>query len=129
MVVGLACVTLSFSLRKGSYFGDIQWYIIRKAPTVWANLYGLLVLGMGNTIYARYVMKFTETRCLTNGLQFEIFTRVSKLVMGVIKKQDFTVTSKIFNYLLMGWDTKWRRKGMSRRIGTSCLVEAVVVGF
>ena len=33
VLMGVACVTLIFSLRKGIYVGNIQWDIIRKAPT------------------------------------------------------------------------------------------------
>ena len=37
----VACVTLRLSLRKGIYVGHIQWDIMSKSPTAWANLYGL----------------------------------------------------------------------------------------
>ena len=33
VLMGAACVTLRFSLRTGIYVGNIQWDIMRKAPT------------------------------------------------------------------------------------------------
>ena len=33
VLMGVACVTLMFSLRKGIYIGNIQWDIMGKAPT------------------------------------------------------------------------------------------------
>ena len=36
----LAFITLSLSLRNGGYVGHLQWDIMSKSPTEWANLYG-----------------------------------------------------------------------------------------
>ena len=44
--MGLACVTLRLSLRKGVYVGHIQWDSTRKALTAWTNLCGSRVLVM-----------------------------------------------------------------------------------
>ena len=33
VLMGVACVTLSFSLRNGIYVGNIEWYIMSKSPT------------------------------------------------------------------------------------------------
>ena len=38
--MGVACVTLRLSLRKGIYVGHIKWDSMSKYPTEWANLYG-----------------------------------------------------------------------------------------
>ena len=48
---------------------------------------------MVDTIYARDGENFTETVRPTRGPWFSKFMRNSKLRMGVIKKQDFGVTS------------------------------------
>ena len=45
---------------------------------------------------------FTETACPTQGPWFEKFMRVSKLSMGVIKRQEFGVTSDVVKALLDG---------------------------
>ena len=91
----MTCVTFSISLRKGIYVGHLQWDSMRKFQTSWANLYGYVVMGMGDTIYARDWVKSTETTFSTRRPWFENFMRGSKLQMGVIKKQDFVVTSEI----------------------------------
>ena len=49
---------------------------------------------MGITTYARDGEIFTEIACPTRGICFGNFMRGSKLWMGVIKNQDFGVTSK-----------------------------------
>ena len=51
------------------------------------------MLGIGYRIYARDGEKFTKIAFPTRGLCFGKFMRGSKLRMGVIKKQDFVVTS------------------------------------
>ena len=51
--MSMACVTLRLSLINSRCVGHLQWYSIRKAPTPWANLYGDVVLSMGDTIFAR----------------------------------------------------------------------------
>ena len=102
--MGVACVTLRMSLRKGRCVGYLQWYSMRKGPTAWAYLYGLGVLVKGDTIYARDRRKLTETACPTRGPSFVKFIRGSKLRMGLIKKQDFGVTSEMIKVLLVGWD-------------------------
>ena len=89
----VSCVTLGLSLRKGGYVGHLQCYRMRRSPTAWANLYGVEVLIMGDTIFARDDKKFTKTACPTQGTWFGKFARGYKLRMGVIKKQDFEVTS------------------------------------
>ena len=33
--MGIACVTLRLSMRKGSYVGQLQWNITRKASISW----------------------------------------------------------------------------------------------
>ena len=73
--MGLACVTLSLSLIKRGYVGHIQWDIMRKSPTEWANIYGYGLLGMGDTIFTRVGKNFTETACLTQGAWFGKFMR------------------------------------------------------
>ena len=125
----MAYVTFRISLRKGRYFGNLQWEIMRKVLTAWANIYVSGLLVMGDMIYARDGDKFTETACLTRGLWFGIFMRVSKLQMGVIKKQYFGVTSDMIKYFLEGWDTDWRRRVLTRKREISCLVDGVVICF
>ena len=53
----------------------------------------------------------------------------SKIWMGLIKKQDFGVTSEIVKAFLEGWDAEWRRKGLIRIRDISCLVVAVIIGL
>ena len=57
---------------------------------------------MGDTIYSRYVRVFTATYCPTRVHLFGKFVRVSKLIMGVVKKQDFGITSKVVKYCFGG---------------------------
>ena len=51
MLTVVAFVTLRLSLRKGVYVLHIQWAIMRKSLTAWANIYGAGVLEMGDTIF------------------------------------------------------------------------------
>ena len=44
VLMGVTRVTIRFSLRKRRYVGKLQWYIMRKSPTAWANIYGAGVL-------------------------------------------------------------------------------------
>ena len=53
VLMGVACVTLRLSLRKGVYVGHPQWEIMRKYQTAWANIYGYGVLEMGDTIFGK----------------------------------------------------------------------------
>ena len=62
------------------------------------------MLVMGDTISSRDGEIFMETACPTRGPWFGRFMRVSKLRVGMIKKQDFGVTSEIIKALLEGWD-------------------------
>ena len=55
--------------------------------------------------------------------------RGSKLQMGVIKKQDFVVTSNTVKDLFEGWDTWWKRDGISRIREISCLMSVAMIGF
>ena len=71
--MGLACVTLRLSLRKGVYVVHIQWYNMSKSQTEWAYIYEYGVLEMGDTIFARDGKKFTDTACPNRGLWFEKF--------------------------------------------------------
>ena len=73
LLIGLACVTLRLSLRKGVYVGHLQWDSMRKAQTEWANTYGYGVLEMGDTIFERDSKKFTDTACPNLGPWFETF--------------------------------------------------------
>ena len=50
--MGLACMTLSISLRKRRHVGHLQWNPMQKGKMKWANLYGDETLGMGDKIYA-----------------------------------------------------------------------------
>ena len=49
--MGVACVTLTLSLRRGVYVGHIQCDSMRKSPTEFANIYGPGVLEMWDTIF------------------------------------------------------------------------------
>ena len=49
--IGMECVTLRLSLRKGIYVGHIQCDGMRKPPTESANIYGPGVLEMWDTIF------------------------------------------------------------------------------
>ena len=77
--MGVACVTMRMYLRKGRYVGNLQWDIMRKFPTEWANLYGAWVLGLGDTIYSRY------GKCLQKPW-FGKFMRGETFRMGVINR-------------------------------------------
>ena len=57
----IICVTLRLSLQKGRYVGNLQWDIMRKAPTEWKKIYGAGTLGMGDTVFLREGNIFTET--------------------------------------------------------------------
>ena len=71
--MGVTCVTLRMSLRKGRYVGHLQWYILRKGPTAWKHLDGDGLLVLGDTIYSRDGGKFMETTCPTRGPWFGKF--------------------------------------------------------
>ena len=73
VLMGVACVDLRILLRKGRYTGHLQWENISKVPTAWDNLYRAGVLGMGDTIYSRYGVKFIETVCPTRRTWFGKF--------------------------------------------------------
>ena len=49
--------------------------------------------------------------------------------MGVIKKQDFGVTSEMVTALLEVWDAEYRKEGLFRRRDIYFLAAAVVIGF
>ena len=49
--------------------------------------------------------------------------------MGVIKNQNFGVTSKTVKTLLEGWDAEWSRDGLMRRREISSLDADVIIGF
>ena len=107
----------------------LQWDSMRKVLISWANLYGYGVLVIGDTIYARDGKNSTENACPMRGLWFGNFMRGSKIRMGVIKKQDFGVTSEIIKALLEVWDTECRREGLLRRREIFCLYADVVLVF
>ena len=127
--MGVECVTLRMSLRRGRYVGHLQWDSMRKLPTVWENLYVYGVLVLGDTIYSRDGDGFTETACPTRGPWFGKFMQGSKLLMGLIKKQYFGVTIEIVKSLFEVWDVLYRREGLTRRRDISSLDSAMVVGF
>ena len=79
---------------------------MRKAPTAWANLFGVGFLGIGDDIYSRYGSKFTETSCTKHGPWFGKFARDSKLRMVMINKKYFRVTSKFIKALFVVWGTE-----------------------
>ena len=49
--------------------------------------------------------------------------------MGVIKKEDFVVTSNMVKCLLGGWYTWWKRGVIIWIRNISCLASAVMIGF
>ena len=70
VLIGVTCVTLGLSLRKGLYVGNIQWDSMRKFSTAWDNIYGAGVLEMGDTIFTRDGKEFTMKGAeeITNGV-------------------------------------------------------------
>ena len=50
---GIGMCNLRLSFRKGGYVGNLQWDIMTKSPTEWANIYGYEVLVMGNIIFIK----------------------------------------------------------------------------
>ena len=82
----LSCASLRLSLIKRIYVGHIHWEIIIKSTMSWANLNGVEVLVIGDTIYARDVFIKTETECSVCGQRFGKFNKGSKLWMGVTNK-------------------------------------------
>ena len=50
------------------------------------------------------VKRFTETACPMREPWFGKFMRVLKLRMGVVRKQDFGVTSEVIKAWLEVWD-------------------------
>ena len=103
--MGVACVILRVSHRKGIYAGHLQWDSIRKVTIERDNIHGSGVLVMGNTIYFRSKKTFMEAACLTMGTLLGKFMRGSKLHIGEIKKQDLGVTRERIHVLLEGRDT------------------------
>ena len=83
--MGVACVTLRFSLRKGRYIVHLKWDSTKKSLTEWSNIYESGVLVMGDIIFEREGKKFTDTACTTRSPWFGKFTRIYNLQMGVIK--------------------------------------------
>ena len=59
--------------QENDIFGHLQWESMSKGPTLWDNLYGARVLGLGDTIYSRYGGNFTETVSPTMGPWFGNF--------------------------------------------------------
>ena len=55
-------VTLRNYLRRGRCVGNLKWDIMRQEPTPWDNLYGAIVLGVGETILQRAGI-FPQRRC------------------------------------------------------------------
>ena len=55
---------------------------------------------MVDTINSRDVKIFTDPSCPTGGSSFGKFMRVFNLSMGLINKQDFGITCKVFKDLL-----------------------------
>ena len=102
--MGVACVNLRLSLRKGRYVGHLPWDSMGKFRTAWANIYGDGVFGLRDIILGREGKNFTETTCPTQGMWFEEFMRGSQLQMRVIKKQYFVVTSEMVKAMLVGLD-------------------------
>ena len=49
--------------------------------------------------------------------------------MGVIKKQDFGVTSEMVKDLLGVWEEEYKREGLIRIREVSRLADDVVIGF
>ena len=99
----LDCNTLRFYFIKRRHAEHLQWYLMRKASTDWLNLYGSVALVMGNTIYSRGGSILTATSCPTRYHWFVKFIRESKLIMGVIKNQDFVIPCKVVKALLEIW--------------------------
>ena len=127
VVMGVACINLNMSLRKGRNGCHLQWGSMIKGTTAQANLYEAGVKGMGDTIYARDRKMFTETACPTRGPWFGKFMKGSKLQIGVIKKQDFGFTSDKIKDFLGVWDTYWKRGGLMWRSDTYCFAAAVLI--
>ena len=105
----MACVAMRMSLSKGRYVGNLQWDSMGKGLTVWGILYGDGLLVLGYTIYSRDGEIFTETVFPTRVPWFGKFMWGSKLWMGVIKKQDFGVTSEMVRALFEVWEAEYRR--------------------
>ena len=97
-----------YNLEVVSHKGDICWKSTTRqheeSRTAWSNIYGAGVLGMGDTIFTREGKKFTDNSCPNRGLWFGKFTKVSKLRMGVTKKQYLGVTSDMVKGSLVVWD-------------------------
>ena len=91
------------SLIDVGYVGHLQWDRISNSLTDWVNLYGAGTLGMGNKIYSWDGNKFTETTCSTLVPWFGKLMRMSKLRVGVIRRQYFGVTSDMVKALLGVW--------------------------
>ena len=90
-------------MNKGIYVDRIQCGSMRKSPEAWDNLYGVLLIGMGYNIYARYGDNFTETSHHMCRPCFGKFMIGSKFLMVLIKNQDFGVT--IFQRQVNIWGT------------------------
>ena len=53
-------------------------------------------------VYARYVQKFVDTACPNRGTWFWKLVRGSKLIMGLITKQNFGLPCEAMKALLTG---------------------------
>ena len=87
------------------------------------------MLGLVDIIYSRYGKKFTETECPIRRPWFGKFMRGSKLWMGVIKKQDFEVTSEMVKDFLEVREAEYRREGTLIRREIYSLAATVVICF
>ena len=83
----------------------------------------------GGHYFSRDGKTFTETAYPTRVPLFGKFVRGSKMRIGVIKKQDFGVTSEMMKALFVQLDIYWKREVKSRKREISCLSESVVIGF
>ena len=81
---------------------------MRKEPTAWDDLYREGSLVMVDTIYSRDRRILTATACPTRGTWFGKFMSTSKLMMLVIKKQEYGITCGVVKALLYIWEEEWK---------------------
>ena len=63
----MAYKKLRLSLRKVIHAGHFKYYSMRKGATVWESLYVAGKMVMGDTVYARDVIRFVSTAYPTRG--------------------------------------------------------------
>ena len=96
--MGVACVTLRLSIRKGINIWHIQWGKMRSAPTEWANLYGSITFSTSMMPHWCFIEVYFSSRMST--------LRVYHIV--VLGTPNYSRSSEYINWaiILLSQDTR-----------------------